>query len=35
LPLGVQASLMRAGIAILLGLTMFLIVADVMRLFNG
>jgi len=35
LPLAVQAGLMRGGIAILLGLTMFLIVADVMRLFNG
>jgi membrane-associated protease RseP (regulator of RpoE activity) len=32
LPLVVQAGLMRGGIAILMGLTLFLIVADLMRL---
>ena len=32
LPIWVQASLMRAGIAILMGLTLFLVVADLMRL---
>ena len=32
LPIWVQAGLMRGGIAILIGLTLFLVVADVMRL---
>ena len=34
LPVGVQAGLMRGGITILIGLTLFLIIADLMRLFN-
>ena len=32
LPIGVQAGLMRGGIAILMGLTLFLVVTDLMRL---
>ena len=32
LPIWVQAGLMRGGIAILIGLTLFLVVADVIRL---
>ena len=32
LPIWVQAGLMRGSIAILIGLTLFLVVADVMRL---
>jgi len=35
LPLSVQSGLMRGGIAILMGLTLFLIVTDVMRLLTG
>ena len=34
LPLGFQAALMRGGIAILMGLTLFLVVIDVVRLFQ-
>ena len=32
LPIWLQAALMRGGIAILMGLTLFLVVADLMRL---
>jgi regulator of sigma E protease len=34
LPLGFQAALMRGGIAVLMGLTVFLVVMDVVRLFD-
>ncbi|NDB03931.1 MAG: RIP metalloprotease RseP, partial [Flavobacteriaceae bacterium] len=34
LPIGFQAALMRGGVALLMGLTLFLVVTDLLRIFG-